>query len=174
MKNTFFYFVIISFLFLSGCDGNRVDNSQNGGVPQGMIELDLTQYGYAVIIYVPDATAGNLEVVEQSWGAVEIKVGKTFQLSVKVGEGDIALKKSDIAGNDVNKFKRYVVDEPNALLWESQIMEPEFHLYAVVKIGDASYEVEDIAGEIFPEAAAVKMLESAKAMKAAVKKEANS
>jgi hypothetical protein len=173
MKKISSFFAVIVTLTFAAC-GPKDDGSGNSGVPQGMMALDLSQYGYNVSINVPDSSVGPLEVVQQSWGAVEIKVGKAFQVSVKDGQGDIPLKKSDIAGNDVNKFKRYVVDEPNALLWESQIMEPEFHFYAVVKAGDASYEVEDIAGEIFSEAAATKMLESAKAMKAVEKKKENS
>lgn len=173
MKNIFFSFVIITSAALVGCEGSKESGVQNTDIPQGMMPLDLTQYGYAVSINVPDAATGPLEVVAQSWGTVEIKVGKMFQLSVKDGQGDIALKKRDIAGNDVNKFKRYVVDEPSALLWESQIMESEFHFYTVVKAGNASYEVEDIAGEIFSETQATKMLETAKAMKDVEKKKEN-
>ena len=172
MKKIIFSLAAISAIILVSC-GSKDNESQNAEVPQGMMALDLTQYGYPVSINVPDSTAGPLEVVAQSWGAIDIKVGNAFQLSVKDGQGNIASRKSDIAGDDVNKFKRYITDEPSTLLWESQIMEPEFHFYTIVKIGNESYEVEDIAGEIFSETAVTKMLEAAKAMKAVEKKQEN-
>lgn len=131
----------------------------------GMMELDLTAQGFPILITVPDSSKGKVEIVQQSWGATEIKVGKGFQISISEGEGDIALIKSDIASNDVNKFKNYVVDEPNALLYESEITQPEFHFYAIVKAGNTSYVVEDIKGEIFSKQQAETMLNSAKSIK---------
>jgi hypothetical protein len=130
------------------------------------METTITVNGNQLSIMVPDSTRGKLEIVEQSWGATEIKVGKEFQISVTEGEGDIALTKSDIAGNDVNKFKRFVKDEPTLLFWESQITDPEFHFYTVVKPGAISYVVEDIKGEIFSEKSTQTMIDAAKTLKA--------
>ena len=41
-----------------------------------MVALDLSSHGKQFSIFVPDTTTEKLEVVEQSWGALEIKVGK--------------------------------------------------------------------------------------------------
>ena len=51
------------------------------------------------------------------------------------------------------------------LFWESQITEPEFHFYNVVKVGTASYLVEDIKGEIFNEKGAQAMIDASKTLK---------
>ena len=131
-----------------------------------MTETDLTPYGMPISIMIPDSTKGKAEITEQSWGAVEIKVGKSFQVSISEGEGDVSLMKSDIAGNDINKFKRYVKDEPALLFYESEITQPEFHFYTVVKSENTSYTVEDIKGEIFSEKDVERMIESAKSIKA--------
>lgn len=74
--------------------------------------------------------------------------------------------KSDIAGNDVNKFKRYINDEPTLLFWESEITQPEFHFYTVVKPGAVSYIIQDIKEEMFSEKSAQTMVDAAKTLKA--------
>ena len=128
MKKILLLLAAPAILFLAGCGSKPEDTTAS--IP-GMMEVQLKINGNALSIMVPDSTKGKLEMVEQSWGATEIKVGKDFQISIEEGEGDVALMKSDIAGNDVNKFKRYVKDEPTMLFWESEITAPEFHFYAV-------------------------------------------
>lgn len=134
-------------------------------IAPGMMELDLSKNGLPISIVVPDSTKGKFEVITQSWGATEIKVGKNFQISITEGPGDIVLKKSDIKGDDINKLKRYLTDEPETILYESEITQPEFHFYSVIKIGNTSYIVEDIRGEMFNEKTAQTMVESAKSIK---------
>lgn len=153
--------VIFSFM---GCSGSKGEE-EIVKIKPGMMELNLKVNGNSLTITVPDSSIGKLEVVEQSWGATEIKVGKKFQLSVSEGQGDIALKKSDIAGDDVNKFKRYIKEEPNTLMWESGIIEPEFHFYSVEKVGPVFYLIEDVKEDHFVEKDIQQMLESAKSLK---------
>ena len=102
-------------------------------------------------------------------------MGKNFQITVTGGEGNMAMKKSDITTDAVRKFVKYVVEDANALVWEWQIegMEPEFHFYAIVKDGDKTFEVRDVEGEVFTEKAATQMLDAAKSirLKAPVKAE---
>lgn len=164
MKKILLLLVTPAMLFFAGC-GNSKNEEATASMP-GMMETTISVNGNQLSIMVPDSTKGRLEVVEQSWGATEIKVGKEFQISIKEDEGDIALTKSDIAGNDVNKFNRFVKDEPTLLFWESQITEPEFHFYTIVKPGAVSYVVEDIKGEIFSEKATQTMIDAAKTLKA--------
>ena len=163
MKKVLILLAAPAMLLLASCGGSKTEETTTT-IP-GMTETTITVNGNKLDIMVPDSTKGKLEVVEQSWGATEIKVGKEFQISVTEGEGDIALTKSDIAGNDVNKFKRFVKDEPALVFWESEITEPEFHFYTVVKVGAVSYVVEDIKGEIFNEKAAQSMVDAAKTLK---------
>lgn len=163
MKKIFLLLAAPAMLMIASCGGTKTEEAT--ATMPGMMETTISVNGNKLSIMVPDSTKGKLEVVEQSWGATEIKVGKEFQISITEGEGDIALTKSDIAGNDVNKFTRFVKEEPTMLFWESQITEPEFHFYNVVKVGTASYLVEDIKGEIFNEKGAQAMIDASKTLK---------
>ena len=163
MKKIVLLLTIPTVAMLYSCGGPKTDDKPKMA---GMMDLDLSAQGLPLTITVPDSSKGKLEMVVQSWGATEIKVGKNFEVSISESEGDIALAKSDIAGNDVNKFKRYLVDEPTAILWESQITDPEFHFYTIVKAGDKTYVIEDIKGDMFSESDTKIMVESAKSIKA--------
>jgi hypothetical protein len=90
MKNLF-YILVCSIILFTGCSGNT-ENSQEAGIVQGMMELDLSQYGMNMTMLVPDSTVGTLEVTAQSYGDVEIRVGNYFQIKIAPG-GDLALKK---------------------------------------------------------------------------------
>ncbi len=171
MKKLYFILFASAVYFISSCGGAKTEGT---AVPPGMQEVQLKINGNPLSIIVPDAQKGKLEVTEQSWGATEVKVGKDFQISITEGDGDIALTKSDIAGNDVNKFRRYVKDEPTILFWESQITEPEFHFYMVNKIGKVSYVLEDIKGNIYTEPVVQGMVEASKTLKASTNEKPNS
>lgn len=150
---------------ITGCNNSKNDDNN---IP-GMSQYDLSSFGALVTINVPDTTKTKLEIVAQGSGSIEIRSGKDFQISITPGEGDFPLKKSDISSDDVKKFKRYVVDEPTSLIWESQVsgLEPEFHFYTVIKAGKDSYLVEDIKeGDPFSEKAIQKMADAAKSIKA--------
>lgn len=164
MKKLLLLLAAPAVLFFASCGGSKEEETA-ASIP-GMMETNITINGNQLSIMVPDSTKGKLEIVEQSWGATEIKVGKEFQISIEEGEGDVALMKSDIAGNDVNKFKRYIKDEPTLLFWESEITQPEFHFYTVVKPGAVSYIIQNIKEEMFSEKAAQTMVDAAKTLKA--------
>ena len=162
MKKILLLLATPSILFFASCGGSKTETAAS--MP-GMKEVELKVNGNALSIMVPDSTKGKMEMVEQSWGATEIKVGVNFQISIEEGEGDVALMKSDIAGNDVNKFKRYIKDEPTLLFWESEITQPEFHFYTVVKAGTVSYIIQNIKEEIFNEKAVQTMVDASKTLK---------
>ena len=141
------------------------ESKQNIEAPAGMVALDLSKFGKPFSVFVPDTTAAKLEVVEQSWGALEIKVGKGFQLSITEDPGDIELRKSDIKSNDVNIFKSFVVEEPLTIMWESEITKPEYHFYSIQKIANNTYVFEDVVsadGTPLSKEAIQKMVDSAK------------
>ena len=175
MKKIFLLALGISLLSLAGCSGGKTDDNTNANVPQGMVAVDLSDQGLAALVNAPDSTVAPLEVTANAQGGADVKVGKNFQMSISEGAGDIALKKNDITHDDIRKFIKYVVEEPNALVWEWQIdgMEPEFHFYAIVKDGEKTFEARDVEGEIFNEKAATQMLDAARSIrvKPAVKAE---
>lgn len=153
--------LFIAFSFIA-CGDKKVQ--QDIQAPVGMVALDLSKYGKPFLIFVPDTTTAKLEVVEQSWGALEIKVGKNFQLAISEDPGDMALKKSDITSNDVNIFKSYIINEPLTIFWESSITKPEYHFYTIQKVAGNSYVIEDIVpadGEPIGKESVQKMLDSA-------------
>jgi hypothetical protein len=159
---------------LPGC-GDKKEEQAKVEAPAGMTTLDLSKYGKPFTIFVPDSTVGKMEITEQSWGALEIRVGKNFQLSITEDPGDIELRKTDIKADDVNKFKAFVVEEPNTIMWESEITKPEFHFYTIQKLGNSTYVFEDIRSseaEPFSKESIQKMLDSAKNMKEVKKAEA--
>lgn len=174
-KKIFLFIASVSLIALAGCGDGEKNNDQNAGVPKGMVAADLSGKGLQVLVNVPDSTNGPLEILENAQGGADVKVGKNFQMTITEGTGDFTMKKNDITTDAVRKFVRYVVEEPNALVWEWQIegMEPEFHFYAVIKSGEKSFEVRDVEGEIFSEKAAVQMLDAARTLrsKAGVKAE---
>lgn len=150
-------------LVITSCGGK--ETTQNIEAPAGMVALDLSKYGKQFSVFVPDTTAAKLEVKEQSWGALEIKVGKNFHISITEDPGDIELRKSDIKSNDVNIFKSFVVEEPLTIMWESEITKPEYHFYSIQKIGANTYVFEDVVpadGTPYGKEAVQKMLDSAK------------
>lgn len=132
--------VIISSALLS-CGGKKEEAIV---APQGMHVLNLSRFGKPFAIFVPDTTVAKFEIIEQPSGALDIKVGKNFALSINEQAADIELRKSDIKSDDVNKFKSFVVEEPSAILWESEITQPEFHFLTNQKIGETEYSFEDI------------------------------
>jgi hypothetical protein len=164
MKKILLLLATPALILLASCGGSKTD-ATTPAMP-GMMEVELKINGNPLSIMVPDSTKGKMEITEQSWGATEIKVGKDFQISIEEGEGDVALMKSDIAGNDVNKFKSYLKDEPTLLVWQSEITGPEYHFYTVVKAGTISYVVKDIPGEIFGDKAIQTMVDASKTLKA--------
>ena len=163
MKSFLLLLVASSILFFASCGGSKKEVTPAS--MSGMMEVELKINGAKLSIMVPDSTKGKIEIIEQSWGATEIQVGKDFQISIEEAEGDIALVKSDIAGNDVNKFKRYVNEETTLLFWESEITTPEYHFYTIVKPGTVSYVIQDIKGDVFSEKAVQIMVDAAKTLK---------
>lgn len=155
----------ISCLALFSCGGNK-DEEVDLTAPAGMNYLDISKTGMNLYILIPDSSKGKPDTILQNWGAYEVKVGKDFQISVEEGNGDIAALKADNANNDVNVVKKYIIDEPTTLLWESGIGDlSEFHFYHIAKVGERSYVFSDIKGDAFDQKAAQAMLDACKAVK---------
>lgn len=152
---------------LTSCGGKNKDQEAIVA-PQGMHVLDLTRYGKPFAIFVPDTVAAKLEVTQQTYGALDIKVGKNFAISINEQPADLELRKKDIKEDEVNKFKSFIAEDPNGIFWESAIMQPEYHFIMNQKVGNAEYSFEDIRtteGEPLGKEAVQKMYDSAKNIK---------
>ena len=164
MKKTFILLSALTLGIAFASCGTK-ETKQDAQAPGGMVTLDLSKYGKQFSIFVSDTTVAKLEIIEQSWGALEVKVGKNFHISITEDPGDIELRKSDIKSNDINIFKSYLVEEPLSIMWESQITKPEYHFYIIQKIGTNSYVFEDVVpadGAPIGKEAIQKMFDSAK------------
>lgn len=160
-------FALSATAWLSACKNGK---SEDGAIvaPQGMHVLELNAYGKPFAIFVPDTTVGRLEIVQQSYGALDIKVGNNFAISINEQPADIELRKKDVKEDEVNKLKAFVVEEPNAIMWESEITEPEYHFLMNQKIGTTEYSFEDVhntEAKPFGKDAIQKMFDSCKTIK---------
>jgi hypothetical protein len=159
---------LLSTTFLIGmtsCGGNKAEEIV---APEGMHALDLNRFGKPFAIFVPDTVANKMEITEQTNGALDIKIGKSFAISINEQAADIELRKQDIKDDEVNKFKAYIAEEPNAIMWESEIVQPEFHFLINQKIGTADYSFEDIRdteSNTLTKGSIQKMFDSAKSIK---------
>lgn len=103
---------------------------------------------------------------KDSFGALEVKAGDGFQLEVHSGKLDMAARKKEIADNTMNKLKRYVVESPDAIVYESGVGGgSEFHFLAAAKVGDTDVSCEDVKGPTYTQAQIETMLASCKTLK---------
>ena len=157
-------FALTTCLIFTSC-GSREEKMV---APEGMNVLDLNRYGKPFAIFVPDTSAAKLNVTEQPSGALDIKVGKNFAVSIYEQAADLAQRKTDLKEDEVNKLTSIITEEPAALMWESSITSPEFHFVVNHKIGNSEYSFEDIRNpEVasFGKEAVKKMFESCKTIK---------
>lgn len=167
-KQTYLPAAIIFVLAVSFVFGSCGNKEEKVVAPEGMNVLDLNRYGKPFAIFVPDTSVSKLIVNEQPSGALDIKVGKNFAVSIYEQAADLALRKTDLKEDEVNKLTGFIAEEPTALMWESAITDPEFHFVVNQKVGNGEYSFEDIRD---PEAALLskeaikKMFESCKNIK---------
>lgn len=174
MKKTLLLLVAPILILAASCGSKKEEKT----TMEGMKEVTLKINGNDVSIMAPDSTVGIMEITEQSWGAIEIKVGANFNLSVEENEGDIPLMKTDINGNEVFKLQRFIKDEPTLLFWEAKngdMPDPRFHFYSIIKAGTATYVVKDVERpEAFNEKAIQLMLDASKTLTVKTAEQANS
>jgi hypothetical protein len=166
MKTIFYsaFALFIAVISFSSC-GSKTDET----VPAGMQLVDLSKYGKPFTLLAPDSNTakGTLQIIEQNY-MLEVRVGKSFGLVIEEGEGNMEQKKTDLKEDEINKFKSYLVDEPTMIAWQSEITKPEYHLYAIVTVGNAKYIISDLNStdnEPYSEKDIKQMIEAVKSIK---------
>jgi hypothetical protein len=157
-------FVGVVFTIYSCSNNNQAEEI----VPPGMQLLDLSYYGKPFSVYVPDTINQKLTITEMPTGALDVRSGEKFAISIYEQATDIDLTKSDISGDDVNKLKTILIDEPSMLMWESEITRPEFHFVLNKSIAGSEYSIEDTRDNdigIFSKEDIERMLNSSKMIK---------
>jgi hypothetical protein len=164
-KITRLFFALAFITTMISCGGGKKEEAIVA--PEGMNVLDLGKYGKPFAIFVPDTAHSKLVITEQSYGALDIQVGKNFAISINEQPADIELRKKDVKEDEVNKLKSFLVEEPAAIMWESGITQPEFHFLINQKIGNSEYSFEEIKNSenVFGKEAIQKMFDSCKNIK---------
>ena len=132
----------LSIVLIQSC-GNGAKAERE--VPAKRNLVDLSKYGKPFTFFVPDSTIakGDIQITEQNY-MLEVKRGRHFGLVIEEGEGNMEQLKTDLQGDEINKFKEWLVQEPNLLAWTSEITATESHFYAIVTVGNAKYVVKDL------------------------------
>lgn len=161
--NFFLFCFVISLIQCSNSNNNSAFSSE------GMQLIDLSSYGKPFSIFVPDTTTLPLSIEEMNNGALEIRVGKSFAISINEQSADIALKKEDLKSDEVNKLKKLLIDTPDAIMWQSEITKPEVHFLLNKKIANSEYSFEDVVNadsKLYREDEIQKMFEACNNVKA--------
>jgi hypothetical protein len=170
MKNLCYLIGLGSVLGFSSCGPKKADSTV---VPPGFQLVDLNPYGFSASILVPDSTKINSPLVIKQLAGVEIKRGKSFDIVINTGDGEVAdlvKQKSMINAEEPKKVKRWILDEPAAVVYEQQIadLKPEVHMYCVMKMGTMNYAIIDNhdSEEPYKEENVKMMMDAAKSMQA--------
>ncbi len=109
----------------------------------GMIRMDLTPLGIPATIDIPDTTKKPHAIEALPSGDIHVSVDRGFNMLINVSGMDMDRKKKDIAGNDVDKFQSWVVQDSNAILYKTQMVNEEFHFYSIIKKGGKAFYAYD-------------------------------
>ncbi|MCC7301086.1 MAG: hypothetical protein IT233_00440 [Bacteroidia bacterium] len=167
MKNLFLATAFSAAFLFMGCGPGESDTPEIP-VPDGMVAFDLSEYGMDVILNIPDSTNG-ISNHENVGDGVMLRVGNGYGMKVKVGAGEMEYVKTElIAKSEVYKLEKYVLEEPAAIIWRQYIegQDTSARMFAFVKVGDVTYEMESDPDNKFSDDACKAMVESAKSLRA--------
>ncbi len=128
-------------LLFNSCENKSQDRI---APPEGMCSIELSKYGKPFSLFVPDTSKHPLSITEEGSGALIIKAGSAFAISISEEAADLQLKRADIESDEVNKFTAYIVNEPNAIFWESAIIEPEYHFVLNTRVAERDFSFQDV------------------------------
>lgn len=162
----------LSLLTLFSCGGGEKETTTENEIVTipGYVDLDLSEYGYELVIQIPGEDQGLPEISETSFGKIEIRVGKMFGIEIADGPGDFALLKSDLDGDLVYKSK-ILAEDSTHIIYEREIpdsgIETEYHFFYVANIKDRGrYEIQNLKDEFYSQTAIEKMVEAVKTLRA--------
>ena len=120
--------------------------------PAKLVELDLSKAyeDVPVVIMAPEGATA-----KEAFGVVEVRNGDGFQLQVSTEDSNgLAALKKEHEANTMNKLKQFVIDTPETILYESEIMgRSEFHFATYVKLADDKFVYcEDNKGPTYTQA----------------------
>ena len=128
-----------------------------------LIDLDCSSIeGFEVLTKAPTG----VKAIEQ-YGSVKISNGAKFQVELNsVYDYSIAAAKKEIEANDMNKLKKYVVDEPNGIIYQSEVMgQIQYHFMYFLIGEEESYYFQNVKGPTYDLESTKVMYNAAKASK---------
>ncbi len=128
-----------------------------------LIDLDCSSIeGFEVLTKAPTG----VKAIEQ-YGSVKISNGAKFQVELNsVYDYSIAAAKKEIEANDINKLKKYVVDEPNGIIYQSEVMgQIQYHFMYFLIGEEESYYFQNVKGPTYDLESTKVMYNAAKASK---------
>jgi hypothetical protein len=141
----------VALISLNACKHNATQ--EDIPLAPGMIRLDVSLHkmmggkdavtGLPITIDVPDTTKKTWGLEMLPTGELHVFVGKGFNLTINVADETMEKKKSDIAGDDVDKFQSWVTRDSNAIVYKTQMAQEEFHFYAIIKKDGHTYYVKE-------------------------------
>ncbi len=132
--------IVISVLVLN-CNNQEKEISSTGTEP--LVEYSLRKHGVPCTISLPKSKMHLLIDSMQVYGDLTIDMGQTFNLIISPVNQSLDEIKKDITSDEVNKFKKYMVDEPNTISYQSEIVSPEYHFKHFVTIGKEQMMITD-------------------------------
>jgi hypothetical protein len=133
-------------------------------IPATFVDVDCSSVeGFSFVIKAPSAA----KPVEK-YGSLYLSDDKKYQIEVGSEEGAPSLEKlkAEINGNTMNVLKKYVIDEPAGILYETDVFGTiQYHFVYQLKTADGYFEFVDTKGVNYTLAEAKIMYEAAKSSK---------
>lgn len=173
MKNLLFLLLLVSTLYFVSCKTETPVKEEPIVKLKGHEELDLTPWGFPMLLLVPDAeNNGEAKVEATNRGALEITVGQNFGIEIIYGEGNIELFKTELDEDLV--FTAEILREDSTLLVYKQDIpdsgvKTHHHFFFKTTIDNDVYEVRDLQSEQFGESAIEDMIKAVKTLRIAKK-----
>lgn len=128
-----------------------------------LVDLDCSAIeGFEILTKAP----AGVKAVEQ-YGSVKISNGAKFQMELNsVFDYSIAAAKKEIEANDINKLKKYVIDEPNGIIYQTEVMgQTQYHFMYFLIGEEESFYFQNVKGPTYDLESTKVMYNAAKASK---------
>jgi hypothetical protein len=153
----------LSLIIAAALSFMTFSNASAQTAPVALVDLDCSAIeGFPVITKAP----AGVKAVEE-YGSVKISNGAKFQMELStVYDYTLEKAKKEIESNDINKLKKYVIDEPNGIVYQTEVMgTTQYHFIYFLTGEETSYSFTNVKGPTYSLESAKTMYNAAKASK---------
>lgn len=140
--------------------GPKSTNADAAQKDDALVEVDCSSIsGYNIITKAPQGITPT-----SRFGSVRLSNNKNFQLQIsKDPYSKLEDAKKELAANQMNVLKKYIIEEPEGILYQSEAMgQTQYHFKYYLKLKDATYLFEDQKGVQYDLKSAQQMYKAAK------------